>query len=107
MNTEHSQYIPFTKEQLKQMADMYRAGKSSYQISRVYGIDHASVIRRLKMMGVTMRPQGRLNRTTKIMPAVKSMRDRGVPWRAIAEKFDISASHLQHNLKRYLDGKTA
>lgn len=55
----HKNTIPFDADQLSRLAQMYRDGMSTRQISKVYGINQNSVIRRLATMGVKMRGRGR------------------------------------------------
>lgn len=55
----HKNTIPFDADQLSRLAQMYRDGMSAREISRVYGINQNSVIRRLATMGVKMRGRGR------------------------------------------------
>lgn len=59
-STLHSDsFIPFTDQQLIAMRELYESGKSAKDISAIYGIDPGSVRRRLKIMQVKLRPQGR------------------------------------------------
>lgn len=60
IDLKHINTIPFTEDQMKNLAEMYeRKGMSARQISAVYGISQSSVIRRLNTLGVSLRGRGR------------------------------------------------
>lgn len=56
---ESERFIPFTPEQLDDMRAQYEAGKNTYEIGSIFGIDPGSVRRRLRIMGVEVRTRGR------------------------------------------------
>lgn len=58
MNLKDCNAIPFTDQQLKRMADMYKLGHSSRKISAIFGISQTAVLRRLHTMGVKVRDPG-------------------------------------------------
>lgn len=55
---ESDRFIPFTAEQLKSMAAQYESGKTTYELSDIFGIDPRGVCRRLRLMGVKLRNRG-------------------------------------------------
>jgi len=58
IDLNHAVAIQFTDEQYERMKSLYLSGKSSRQISEIYGICQSSVLRRLRQMNITIRPVG-------------------------------------------------
>lgn len=52
-------FIWFSSEDLQRMIDLYRSGKTTYELSSIFGIDPRAVGRRLVAMGVDLRIRGR------------------------------------------------
>lgn len=82
---EDARYIPFTPEQLQALADLYRAGWSTYKLSRRYGISPTTVARRLEAMGVELRSSGNRVVTTDVVEMAHRMRREGEAWRSIVK----------------------
>lgn len=52
-------FIWFSSEDLQRMIDLYLSGKTTYELSSIFGIDPRAVGRRLVAMGVDLRIRGR------------------------------------------------
>lgn len=50
--------IPFTDDQHRRMIKMYETGSTSRHIAEVFGLGQATVLRRLRTLGVKIRNQG-------------------------------------------------
>jgi hypothetical protein len=50
--------IPFSDEQHQRMIDMYISGATSMAVAGVFGIGQKTVLRRLRTLGVKIRPKG-------------------------------------------------
>jgi hypothetical protein len=55
---DSDRFIPFTDDQLRSMADQYEAGKTTYQLSDIFGVDPRAICRRLRLLGVQLRNRG-------------------------------------------------
>lgn len=58
IDLKHAVAIPFTDEQYERMKSLYLNGKSSRDISEIFGICQSSVLRRLRQMDIAIRPVG-------------------------------------------------
>lgn len=58
MKLSSTNVIPFTDAQHAAMIELYQGGASSRQISAIYGISQAAVLRRLRCLGVRIRRMG-------------------------------------------------
>jgi DNA invertase Pin-like site-specific DNA recombinase len=56
INNENT--IPFSDEQHQRMVDMYQGGATSREVATVFGIGQLTVLRRLRTLGVKIRPKG-------------------------------------------------
>lgn len=52
-------FIWFSSEELQRMIDLYLSGKTTYELSSIFGIDPRAVGRRLVAMGAELRIRGR------------------------------------------------
>jgi len=50
--------IPFSDDQYRRMVGMYEQGETSRHIAKVFGLGQATVLRRLRTLGVQIRGQG-------------------------------------------------
>lgn len=57
----HGKFIQFTDDQLRRMVTMYLDGNSCYRLAKIFGINPCAITKRLRMMGVKIRPRGRRN----------------------------------------------
>lgn len=98
---EDSRYIPFTDEQLKALADMYREGRSARSLSIIYGVSAETVRRRLEAMGVELRGRGGNH---VVLPGVlekaKQMRQEKKSWRAIVKETGVKSDTIMFAMRR-------
>lgn len=100
---EDARFILFTDEQLQALADLYRAGKSTRQISARYGISPTTVTRRLVSMGVKLRCQGHNHNyvaTPHKVATARRMRASGHRWKAIEGQLGVTADTLMAAIRR-------
>lgn len=63
---DNPRFIPFTHQQMAAMAEAYRRGTPSQKLADAYGISQASVLRRLRLMGVKVRGIGSSREAAKL-----------------------------------------
>lgn len=96
-----TQYIPFTTGQLEALATLYKSGKSTHALAKIYGISPTTVGRRLADMGITLRPL-RENRTVtaQVLATAKMMRDQGKPWRQVEKATGVKIRSILCAMRR-------
>lgn len=82
---EDARYIPFTPSQLQTLTDLYRAGWSTYRLSKRYGISPTTVARRLQALGVELRSSGNRVVSSQVLETAHRMRADGKAWRSIVK----------------------
>lgn len=100
---DHGNKIWFTEDQLEVLKRRYEDGETTGKLSEVYGISPCTVRRRLKEMGVTIRPAGKtVLVTAQVMGTAIEMRKRGVSWPSISRKTKVNARSIQRRIQKDL-----
>lgn len=100
---DHGNKIWFTDDQLEVLKRRYEAGDTTGKLSEVYGISPCTVRRRLKEMGVTIRPAGKtVLVTAQVISTAIEMRKRGVSWPSISLKTKVNARSIQRRIQKDL-----
>lgn len=95
----NKRYIPFTPEQLKALADLYRAGWSTYKLSKRYGISPTTVSRRLEAMGVALRSTGNRVVSAEVLETARRMRADGKAWRFIVKATGVRERSIMRAIR--------
>lgn len=94
-------YIEFTTEQLQALGESYAAGSSLRQLSASYGISESVVSRRLKAMGVAVRPTGRSWAITdELMDRGQALKDSGMTWVQVGKEVGVGWESLTAAMRR-------
>lgn len=94
-------YIEFTPEQLNAMGASYEAGATLRALSARYGISESVVSRRLKAMGVAVRPTGRSwSITDELMNRGQALKDSGMTWAQVGKEVGIGWESLTAAMRR-------
>lgn len=94
-------YIKFTPDQLQALADLYRAGQSTHNLAKRYGISPTTVGRRLVAMGVELRPlRGNRIATDQVLDAARRMRQDGLAWRAVVKATGVRDQSIMAAMRR-------
>lgn len=96
---EDARYIMFTPEQLQALADLYRAGWSTYRLAKRYGISPTTVTKRLVAMGVEIRSIGNRKVTPEVAHTARRMRKDGRPWREVEKVTGVHQRSIMRALR--------
>ena len=98
---DHGNRIWFTPEQLEGLKRRYEDGFTTGDLSEIYGISPCTVRRRLKEMGVAIRPAGKTVLVTdQVMAAAIEMRRSGISWPIIQRKTKVNARSIQRRIQK-------
>lgn len=96
---QDARYIHFTPDQLQALADLYRAGWSTYRLSKRYGISPTTVSRRLEALGVELRSSGNRVVTVEVVEKARRMRQEGKPWRSIVKATGVRERSIMRAIR--------
>lgn len=98
---DSEKFIPFTDAQMARLKQSYLAGETTRSLAKVYGISPCTVRRRLLIMDVTLRPQGREPRVTpEVLATASAMRAQGKPWKDIGQKTGVKVETIMCAMRR-------
>lgn len=96
---EDARYIAFTPEQLQALADLYRAGWSTYRLAKRYGVSPTTVARRLEALGVELRSSGNRVVTAEVVETAHRMRQEGKAWRCIVKATGVRERSIMRAIR--------
>lgn len=100
-NFDHGSTIPFTDEQLHQMADLYQSGVSLRKVGDKFGICQAAVTRRMLAVGVEIRHCPAATKVTdQIALQIIDMRRQGKTWKHISHQLGYAIRTMQDGVAR-------
>lgn len=100
---QDARYIPFTPAQLQALADLYRAGWSTYRLSKRYGISPTTVARRLEALGVELRSSGNRVVSSHVLETAHRMRADGKAWRSIVKATGVRDRSIMRAMRSQRD----
>lgn len=100
-NFDHGSTIPFTDEQLRDMADLYESGVSLRKVGDKFGICQNAVTRRMLAIGVEIRHWRAATKVTdQIALQIIDMRRQGKTWKQISHQLGYVIRTMQDGVAR-------
>lgn len=99
-HNDHPRSIPFTDEQLRNIAYRYESMRDSTRaIGLDYGVDPTVIARRLKSLGIPMARKGRPMIDADLIEKARKLRESGKSWKYVEAVTGVCESSIRRRLK--------
>lgn len=96
INFKHNRTIPFTSDQVAEMARRYADGETLESLSGFFGVCRESIASRIRALGIEVRARGnRARRTADTIQQIRKLRDLGFSWAQVGSQLGYSHGHVQ------------